>query len=77
MFCYFLNVRQFVSKAGKNCCIFTIASPDGDVSEFFVSEDIYQQAVDLLNPFDYIELALTASRGRFSVSGFTHALRPE
>lgn len=77
MFCFFLNVHKFVSKAGNHCYILTIASPEGEVSEFFVTEDLYQQAVELFNPFDYIELVLTASRGRISVTGFTHALRSE
>lgn len=77
MFCYFLNVRQFVSKAGRNCSVITIASPEGDVSEFFINEELYKQALDLLNPFDYIELSVTACRGRFTVSGFTPALRSE
>lgn len=75
MFCYFLNVRKFVSKAGKECCIFTIASPEGDVSEFFVSDEVYSAAVEKLSPFDNIELTLTANRGKFSVSGFEHVVQ--
>lgn len=77
MYCYFLNARQFVSKAGKTCSIFTIASPDGFVSEFFISDDLYQQAVDILSPFDYIDLSLSALRGKFTVFGFHHAVRPD
>lgn len=77
MFCFFLNVHKFVSRAGNNCYILTIASPEGEVSEFFITEDLYKQAVDLFNPFDYFELVLTAARGRITVTGFTPALRSE
>ena len=75
MLCYFLNARKFVSKAGHDCFIFTIASPEGDVSEFFVSEDIYIKASNDLAAFDYIEISLTSNRGRFSISSFERAVR--
>lgn len=75
MLCYFLNIRKFVSKAGHDCFIFTIASPEGDVSEFFVSEDIYIEASNSLAAFDYIEVSLTANRGRFSITGFEHVVK--
>lgn len=69
MLCYFLNVRKFISKSGKDCYMLTVASPDGDVSDFFISDTVYGLASETFAPFEYVELSLTASRGKFTVSG--------
>lgn len=69
MFCFFLNVRKFISKLGKDCYILTVASVDGEVSDFFINDTLYGMASETFAPFEYVELALTASRGRFTVTG--------
>lgn len=69
MLCYFLSVRKFISKSGKDCYMLTVASPDGDVSDFFITDVVYAMASETFAPFEYVELSLTASRGRFTVSG--------
>lgn len=75
MLCYFLNVRKFISKSGKDCYMLTVASTDGDVSDFFISDIVYGLASESFSPFEYVELSLTASRGRFTVSGIEHVDR--
>lgn len=69
MKCYFLNARKFSSKAGKSCFMITIANCDGEVSEFFVSEELYDYAARSFRPFDYVEVAMSVSRGHVSLSG--------
>lgn len=66
MFCYFLNCRSFVSKGGKQCNILQVASSDGSVSDFFVSSDLVQ-TFSSLQPFDYLSLGISVSRGHVSV----------
>lgn len=72
MKCYFLNARKFMSKAGKSFFMITIANRDGEVSEFFVSEELYDYAVRSFNPFDYVEIAMSVSRGHVSLCGIEH-----
>ena len=72
MKCYFLNSRKFLSKAGKSCFIITIANSDGEVSEFFISEELYNYASQSFSPFDYVEVSITFSRGHASLCGITH-----
>lgn len=72
MKCYFLNVRRFVSKAGKDCCMLTVADLDGQVSEFFIAPTLFEQLDASLRPFDFIDVELSVSRGRVSV----HAVEP-
>lgn len=69
MLCYFLNVRKFISRSGKDCYMLTVASPEGDVSEFFITDTVYGMASETFAPFEYVQLSLTASRGRFTVAG--------
>lgn len=72
MKCYFLNARKFSSKAGKSCFMITIANRDGEVSEFFVTEELYDSAAQSFSPFDYVEVAMSVSRGHVSLSGISH-----
>lgn len=72
MKCYFLNVRRFVSKAGKDCCILTVADPDGQISEFFITPRIFEQLDSDARPFDFVDVELSVSRGRISV----HSVEP-
>lgn len=76
MFCYFLNCRKFLSKSAKLCYILTVASPDGEVSEFFLNEDTYDSLVGNYGAFDCINLGISVSRGRVSIISVEHALDP-
>lgn len=72
MKCYFLNVRRFVSKAGKDCCMLTVADLDGQVNEFFITSVLFEQLDAGVRPFDFVDVELSVSRGRVSV----HAVEP-
>lgn len=76
MFCYFLNCRKIVSKAGKEFFILTVATQDGDVSEFFVSENLYNSLSSVVLPFDYVNLMVNVQRGRVTVTSVEPALDP-
>lgn len=67
MKCYFLNVRRFVSKAGKDCCLLTVTDSSGQVSEFFISPDLFEQLDGNYRPFNFIDVEISVSRGRVSV----------
>lgn len=68
---YFLNARTFMSKAGKSCFMITIANHDGEVSEFFVSEELFNVASKSFNPFDYVSVEVTFSRGHATLCGIS------
>lgn len=72
MKCYFLNVRRFVSKAGKDCSMLTVADLDGQVSEFFIPPALFEQLDANVRPFDFVDVELSVSRGRVSV----HSVEP-
>lgn len=76
MFCYFLNCRKIISKSNKHFFILTVASGEGDVSEFFLSEALYDCLVQTFRPFDYINLNITVRHGRIVVSSAEPALDP-
>lgn len=76
MFCYFLNCRSFTSKSGNPCNILQVATSDGSVSEFFVSSTL-AQALSSVQPFDYLSLGITVSRGRVSVISAESATPPD
>lgn len=69
MKCYFLNVRTFLSKSGKSCYMITIANCDGEVSEFFISKELYDFVSSSFSPFDYVEVSIVVARGHVSLSG--------
>lgn len=67
MKCYFLNARTFSSKSGKSYYVVTIANREGEVSEFFVSQEFYDLVAGTFKPFDFVEADLSVSRGRVSL----------
>lgn len=69
---YFLNARKFISKSGKTCYVVSVANCDGEVSEFFVSQDFYNNVSTSFAPFDYVEISFNVSRGFVLLSGINH-----
>lgn len=77
MFCYYLNCRHFLSKSSKDCYMLTVASPFGDVSDFFISKELFNSFSENSAPFDYIRLDMTFGRnGSPVVSNYEPALLP-
>lgn len=77
MFCYYLNCRHFLSKSSKDCYMLTVASPLGDVSDFFISKELFNSFSENSAPFDYIRLDMTFGRnGSPVVSNYEPALLP-
>lgn len=62
MFCYYLNCRHFLSKSNKDCYMLTVASSAGDVSDFFISKQLFTAFSENSNPFDYVRLDITFGR---------------
>lgn len=69
---YFLNARKFMSKSGKTCYVVSVANRDGEVSEFFVSEDFYNNVSASFAPFDFVEISFNVSRGFVLLSDISH-----
>lgn len=61
MRCYFLNCRSFKSKNGKDCYMITVSTPDGMVSDFFVSKESYE-IFKGVKAFDFVNLDISFSR---------------
>lgn len=74
MTCYFLNVRNFRSKSKNECYLLTVANKDGEVSEFFITSDLYESLCSSFAPFDLVSIELSYARGRCSVLSVEHVV---
>lgn len=77
MFCYYLNCRHFLSKSNRDCYVLTVASEAGDVSDFFISKQLFTTFSENSAPFDYVRLDMAFGRnGSPLVLGYEPALSP-
>lgn len=64
---YFINHRDFQSKAGQKYHVLTVCDDDGEISEFFHDEDLFIPDVVLFCPL-LLDVSVSKYKGSTRIS---------